>query len=75
VESRWHENLSFGTQWVICDQLAMAVVLNNKVVKKSHDCFVSSNDLFHDSKIDAFSAEKNGNTRRKVTSFQRYCVK
>jgi len=41
LEAKWFESASFGSQWVICDQLAMAVVLNEKVVQKHLDCYVN----------------------------------
>ena len=44
LEEKWHQDKEFGDQWVLCDQLIMAVALDQACVKESQNCHVSKNN-------------------------------
>ena len=44
LEEKWHQDKEFGDQWVLCDQLIMAVALDQACVQESQNCHVSKNN-------------------------------
>lgn len=41
LEDKWEKERAFGDQWILCDQLIMAVVLDEGCIAESQNCHVS----------------------------------